>query len=886
MRIHRIALRNYRGVEDCEVPFAGEGVTIVEGDNEIGKTSLTEALDLALRELDSSSKERVRATQPAGRDVGPEVEVEISSGAYRLKLRKRWRRRPETRLEVTEPQHELHTGREAHQRLRSILDETLDWGLWEALQVAQGAELRLPVLGVASLGSALGKEAGDDAASYLRDALWEQICNERAVYWTNTGLTNKERKESAATVQEAQERLSSLESSLRDIDDDIDEYANLTQEHARLKHDLGAARQSESELSARSERIGTLRNDASARSAAHREALSQQAQRNTDMERRAELVSDLERADEALTTLRDERQLAAPMLDAADRRAKKATTELDNARDAWETAVDSNKLASDDRDHHRRLIEIAQFRERLERTGQAQIRLAEAESAMADVRIDSSLVEQIDEAHLAVVRAEASVEAAAAHVTTTALRDVTVTVDSVDHDLRAGDQHDLPVSDIAELQIGDDANVRIRAGQGSAATARQLQEARLELRRLCDEGGVADLASAHAADKSRELAERERDSARVTIKENLRDLTHEELTRMAERHDRRIAEYIADRAPEPRLPENLREATVLATNSEATVETCRASVVASEKVVARAEKALATARLDAAESGGKLVTLQQARDQAARSLDDARQQISDEALVAALAKADEVLTSAETSADAAQEALEQQDADVVDELLANARDTSQRLNRELGENGTRQHELHGRLEARGEMGLATRRDDAESELRRVRRDHENTERRALAVECLHRAFETRRREARQRYLAPFREGIERLGRVVFDSPTFKVELDEDLGIARRTLDGVTLDVAQLSTGAREQLGIIARLACAAIVSADGGGAPVVLDDALGWSDPSRLRRMGAAIAAAGKSCQVIILTCTPGRYAHVGNAAVVSLPTSSQSERS
>jgi len=52
----------------------------------------------------------------------------------------------------------------------------------------------------------------------------------------------------------------------------------------------------------------------------------------------------------------------------------------------------------------------------------------------------------------------------------------------------------------------------------------------------------------------------------------------------------------------------------------------------------------------------------------------------------------------------------------------------------------------------------------------------------------------------------------------------------------------------------------------------------VLDDALGWSDPERLARMGAAIAAAGRECQVIVLTCTPGRYSHVGNAEVVSLP--------
>ena len=50
MRIHRIKLCNYRGVSQCEVTFPVQGVTIIEGDNEIGKTSLSEAIDLLLAE--------------------------------------------------------------------------------------------------------------------------------------------------------------------------------------------------------------------------------------------------------------------------------------------------------------------------------------------------------------------------------------------------------------------------------------------------------------------------------------------------------------------------------------------------------------------------------------------------------------------------------------------------------------------------------------------------------------------------------------------------------------------------------------------------------------------------------------------------------------------
>ena len=70
MRIHRIKLCNYRGVSHSEVTFPAQGVTIIEGDNEIGKTSLSEAIDLLLAERDDSSKQRVKAVKPAHKDVG------------------------------------------------------------------------------------------------------------------------------------------------------------------------------------------------------------------------------------------------------------------------------------------------------------------------------------------------------------------------------------------------------------------------------------------------------------------------------------------------------------------------------------------------------------------------------------------------------------------------------------------------------------------------------------------------------------------------------------------------------------------------------------------------------------------------------------------------
>jgi uncharacterized protein YhaN len=80
----------------------------------------------------------------------------------------------------------------------------------------------------------------------------------------------------------------------------------------------------------------------------------------------------------------------------------------------------------------------------------------------------------------------------------------------------------------------------------------------------------------------------------------------------------------------------------------------------------------------------------------------------------------------------------------------------------------------------------------------------------------------------------------------------------------------------LSGGAREQLGILARLAGAALVAKEDT-VPVIIDDALGFSDPDRLDKMSAVFNTVGDRGQVIVLTCTPGRYGGVTAAEFIEI---------
>ena len=156
MKLHRVKLSNYRGVVNREVSFSQNGVTIIEGPNEVGKTAIAEGLQLAIDLPDSSTSTRVKAVQPAGRDEGPEVEISLSSGEYEIVFSKRWLRQSATTLEIKTPRQESLTGRQAHDRLQEILVETLDEELWKALRIQQGTELTLAQLRPAVYGQGTG----------------------------------------------------------------------------------------------------------------------------------------------------------------------------------------------------------------------------------------------------------------------------------------------------------------------------------------------------------------------------------------------------------------------------------------------------------------------------------------------------------------------------------------------------------------------------------------------------------------------------------------------------------------------------------------------------------------------------------------------------------
>ena len=179
------------------------------------------------------------------------------------------------------------------------------------------------------------------------------------------------------------------------------------------------------------------------------------------------------------------------------------------------------------------------------------------------------------------------------------------------------------------------------------------------------------------------------------------------------------------------------------------------------------------------------------------------------------------------------------------------------------------------IDDRAGEGIYDKLKDAEESLESLRSRLTRLRRQADAIGLLRETVLAHKEEAQRKYVAPFKEQIERLGRVIFGQD-LSVEISEDLEIVSRTLNGRTVAFESLSGGTKEQLALIGRLAVATLVD-ESSGAPVILDDAFGFADEKRLAALNVILGNVGRSAQVILLTCQPGRFGAIGGAETVSL---------
>jgi uncharacterized protein YhaN len=112
--------------------------------------------------------------------------------------------------------------------------------------------------------------------------------------------------------------------------------------------------------------------------------------------------------------------------------------------------------------------------------------------------------------------------------------------------------------------------------------------------------------------------------------------------------------------------------------------------------------------------------------------------------------------------------------------------------------------------------------------------------------------------------------VEKLLDRFFADDKARIEFEEDFGVAHlsRSSDG-SFEFDQLSAGAREQLGLLVRLAMAKLVSRETPH-PVFLDEPLADTDPDRFDLIANVLREIADELQLIITTCHRDRYLRLG----------------
>jgi hypothetical protein len=154
----------------------------------------------------------------------------------------------------------------------------------------------------------------------------------------------------------------------------------------------------------------------------------------------------------------------------------------------------------------------------------------------------------------------------------------------------------------------------------------------------------------------------------------------------------------------------------------------------------------------------------------------------------------------------------------------------------------------------------------------ARYDHE-----VAVLQRLAAALTEARVAARERYFAPVAAELKPLLHLLW--PQAELTWTQDTLLPESLIrDGQTEPLDILSGGTQEQIALLVRLAFARMLERGGQHAPVLLDDALVYTDDDRIERMFDALHRQAGDLQIIVFSCRQRAFRDLGGHRLQLLP--------
>lgn len=866
MKLTRLRVEQFRRFrQPFELRDLAPGLNLFTGANEAGKSTLVAAIRAAFFERHrSGTVDHLRPwDDPA---ASPEIELDFELDGRPCRLSKRFLGRRRCTLQYGE---RVLDGAEAEDFIAGRLGFTHalrgaskadDWGIPGLLWVEQGSAqaLREAVAHATdhlrtALTASLGEIAGGDGDDITAEV--EALRNEL--------LTPASDKPRGAWL-EAMQQVAKLDEALAAIDADllasrqkVDRLAQLRSDHdadesglpwqtlraqaAEARAALGEARSLQARLAGEREALGAQ----DQRIALLRQQLDTLAAEARSADERAVAVSEAQQADD------DAQSLAAPWR----QREREAQQRHDAARLTLAAA-----RARDTRDALVRELEelrakAAAADKALARADAEQTRLLalQSEAAASEIRPPDLAALREQSRRLRELDIRRAAVATRLRYALESGRELHIGNETLTGD---GERQLL---DATTLVLPGHGRLRIEpGGSDTAALAREAAELRDRHDGALVRLGLASLEAAEARQQVHAQKLSELTACAATLKvlapqgvDALRNARAAMDGRIAELAQRLAALQCDDRAELP--PVAL---------AEAEEEAARLSV-------AEAARRLSDARSRCAATEAALAA-------ARRELVAARSRIDDPAWAQQRAQANAALTDAGAQRAVLvermgelQRQLERARPDALEQDVQRFERSAEVLERAHALRRDELTRLEVELQAAGARGLDERRAGLARDRAAAARRLDQLARRARALSLLLECLRDKRHALTQRLQAPLQQHLNHyLGLLL---PGARVTLDDSLSPGPITRDGGDQGrVDELSFGAREQMGVIARLACADLLQAAGRPTLVILDDVLVHSDAARRARMKSVLFDAAQRHQILLFTCHPENWRDLG----------------
>lgn len=188
---------------------------------------------------------------------------------------------------------------------------------------------------------------------------------------------------------------------------------------------------------------------------------------------------------------------------------------------------------------------------------------------------------------------------------------------------------------------------------------------------------------------------------------------------------------------------------------------------------------------------------------------------------------------------------------------------------EIAQLRTQHADLNATIRTRAEDGVEEKRDEAEGRMhaataRAARLAHE-----VDGLKLLLETLRAKRGAAQDAYFGPIQQELAPLLALLHEGAALSFDPGSMLpqGLAR---GGNAEPVEMLSGGTQEQIAILTRLAFARLFAKQGKPMPIILDDALVYSDDTRITAMFTALHRVAADQQVIVFSCRQMAFAGLG----------------